>query len=154
MLAGLLSGCAVTVEKSPVVTSPVEQPKAQKSIPSQGEIVKLVQGTMALFADAVSTDAFDNFDAFYGAISNLWKAQTTTSDLRGNFSDFIVKKIDLSFVKGMKPTFSASPVIDENGMLTVTGYYPSKKFNAVFTLGYVYEHPLWKLATIDVETKR
>mgnify|MGYP001606493367 CR=1 FL=1 len=157
-----LSGCVVSIEKSPAddtskSAAPATQgtPDVSQTIPAQDELMKLVNGTMSLFADAIATDVLDNFDAFYNAISDTWKQQITTSDLRANFSEFISKKIDVSLVKTTPPTFSHAPSIDSLGVMTVEGSYPGNKMEVLFKLGYVYEYEAkaWKLLSIKVGVK-
>ncbi|MCX7974949.1 MAG: hypothetical protein N3B16_10710 [Candidatus Aminicenantes bacterium] len=48
---------------------------------------------------------------------------------------------------------SEPPVIDNSGVLRLRGYYATQPYKVNFDLGYLYEHPKWKLVATNIHTK-
>ena len=129
-------------------SSGVADQSISKTVPSDADIIKLVQTTMGDFASAVASKDFTNF---YQATANLWKTQISAKELQANFQSFIDKKVKFSFDASTLPTLSEKPSIDGVKILHVDGYYPSKDINVIFSLEYIYEYPNWKLVGIRVK---
>lgn len=149
---GLQPTTSTTATPSSATTPSTTTPSTATApaIPTDAEISQISGTSMADFASAVSAK---DFTAFYNSSSELWKAQTTPADLQKVFQVFIDKKIDLSFVSSTTPVFSQKPALNEQNILVVAGYYPTKDFNVNFEFEYVYEYPAWKLISIDVNVK-
>lgn len=119
-----------------------------KTIPSDSDLVKLVNNSIQLFGQAVKGD---DFSIFYSSISKLWQGQTTSEKLRDIFNSFVDQKIDITILNDTTPVFSEKPTIDENGVLILKGYYSYKDYQPVnFQVKYIYEYPDWKLIGIKV----
>ena len=125
-------------------------PSNKLELPSDEALVALTNASMTSFANAVDKADFQDF---YANISSLWSAQTSAEELKKAFQSFLDQKVDLSFIKGVKPTFSEKPTLDAQDVLVLSGYYPGQEKTAVFTLKFIYEHPTWKLAGIEVNVK-
>lgn len=120
----------------------------EKAIPSDSDLVKLVNHSMQLFGKGVKGD---DFSIFYASISKLWQAQTTPQALRESFKSFIDQKIDIAVLQDTMPVFNEKPAIDENGVLILKGYYAYQDYSRIdFQVEYIYEHPDWKLIGIKV----
>jgi len=75
----------------------------------------------------------------------------SVDEFKNAFISFIEQDIDLTTLKDMEPVISDAPRIDpETGALLVKGYYSSQPSVTNFDLKYIYEHPNWKLAAINV----
>lgn len=136
-------------EKEPAeaITS---QPAAGKEIPSEETLTSVINETISLLGAGINQNDFNDF---YGHISKLWQSQTDEPSLKMAFREFMEKKIDLTIVQGQTPVLSEAPYIDQDGVLRLKGYYPTQPYIVQFDLGYLYEHPQWKLISINVSTK-
>jgi len=120
-----------------------------KYAPTNDRGVALVRESIREFGMAV---AQRDFASFYAYISTLWRDQVTPEELAAAFKPFIEQEIDLSVLTKMSPVFDQQPKIDENGILHVSGHYPTKPSTLKFEFGYIKEGMKWKLmkAAIDI----
>jgi hypothetical protein len=123
---------------------------AAPPIPSDAELTKLAQTALIDFADAV---AAKDFNAFWQKTAKLWQAQVTAAELQKIFSAFVDAQPPLDAVRKIEPVFEAPPAVDDKGVLRVRGYVPAPR-QIGFQLGWVYEHPSWKLMSISVTMKK
>lgn len=119
-------------------------------LPSDDQVNALVTASINDFVDAVKAK---DFNTFYDNVSEVWKAQTNAGELEKAFEQLMDEKVDLGFVKTAKPVLNAKPELDQDNILVVDGTYPSKDANFAFHMGFVYEHPNWKLIGISVNLK-
>lgn len=117
------------------------------TVPDQESLTAMTDEAMHDFALAVNAR---DFGAFHAKLSTLWKSQITKEELYDIFKGFSEQEIDLTILEGMTPVFSEEPAIDDKSVLRVTGYYPTQPSLTHFRLSYLYEHPAWKLAGINV----
>lgn len=118
-------------------------------IPELPVLIATVKKYLSLFVTAIQQN---DFTSFHQAIATIWNVESTPEKLRDIFQEFSNKKFDLNFVHTAQPIFSAKPIIDQRGFLELHGYFPSKERNLVFSLLLTYEHPDWKLISIDVSS--
>lgn len=118
------------------------------TIPDQQSLIALTDESMHDFALAVNAGDFGDF---HSNISALWKSQITKEGLYDIFEAFSDQGVDLTILEGMTPVFSEQPLIDDNGILRLAGYYPTQPSLTSFRLSYIYEHPEWKLFGINVK---
>jgi hypothetical protein len=130
-------------------TSAAAAPPA--SIPSERELAALTHRSMKLFAAAV---ARDDFSELYAGLATAWKRQMSQSELRSAFRVFVDKQIPLGVVEASAPVFTAPPALGSDGLLTVTGHYPTRPLRVLFTLRFLDEDAQWRLASIEVNTKQ
>jgi hypothetical protein len=126
-------------------------------MPAPAQLADLVHGTLDLFTTAIRTG---DFHQFYGSISQQWKdgqrmtgeaaAGVTQKMLKDHFQGFIDQKIDISSVAGLPPVFDRPPIIDEGGLLELTGHFDMPLYRLNFDLAYAYELPRWKLFGINL----
>jgi hypothetical protein len=140
-------GLKETKEKEEATPSPRE---AAKEIPSEEALAEIINETVGLLGEGINKNDFTDF---YRHISKLWQSQTDESSLKKAFDEFISKKIDLTIVHGETPVVSEPPYIDQDGILRLKGYYATQPYIVQFELGYLYEHPRWKLIAINVSTR-
>jgi len=117
------------------------------TMPSKQEAVALIQTSLWTFSDAVIKA---DFTEFYSSISDIWKKETTATQLWDIFKSFVEKKVDLSFVKKDIPTIEKEPTL-QNDSLYMEGYYTLSDWVKVnFKLGYYMESWSWKLVWINI----
>ena len=119
------------------------------TLPDQYALLTIIHKYLMLFISALQQE---DFTVFYNDLAELWKVETNPLELKKTFQNFMEKNIDLSFVVNATPVISEQPVIDENGFVTVKGYYPSANQNLLFQLTLCYQHPDWKLLSIKIST--
>ena len=142
------------VSQSSTTTQPVSKDTVSKSgntIPSDSDLIKLTNDTMLSFAQAVKDNDFSDF---YSSISKLWQSHVTAQQLGNAFMSFTEKKVDFTPLSAVTPVFSGKPVIQDDGKLVVSGYYPYLGIKVNFALKYVYEDSNWKLDGINVLTTK
>ncbi len=125
-------------------------PATGKEIPSGEVLATMVNESVWILGDGLNKN---DLGAFYDHIAKLWQSQTDEPSLRQAFHEFIDKKIDLTIMHGQTPVLSEPPVIDKDGVLRLKGYYPTQPYVINFDLGYLYEHPNWKLVAVNINTK-
>jgi hypothetical protein len=122
-----------------------------RALPSEEETRKLVKESMAQFAEALKRKSFDDF---YNQVSKAWQAQLTKGQLQRAFQAFIDQQVDLGGTSDVEPIFETNPQMTMDGLLQVSGYYPTKPFEVKFAFKYAYELPEWKLFGLDVYLRR
>ena len=118
-----------------------------KPMPPEAEIKELVRENLVRFNTAIASASFDEF---YESVSTKWQDQLTKGQLQRAFQPFIDKKIDISGVSKIDPTFDTAPEVNSEGLLLLTGHYDTKPYGIVFTMRFFYELPEWKLFGLDV----
>jgi hypothetical protein len=122
---------------------------ANRPVPPEAEVQKLARATILDFDDAVRRKSFEDF---YTRISVRWQNQVSPKRIRNAFEPFIENKISLASlgIENVQPTFAAPPMVNGEGLLVVTGIFPTKPYRVAFSFKYMYEVPNWKLFGIDV----
>jgi len=120
----------------------------ETELPREEELRNLATATLLDLAHAINSQ---NFEDFYHKVAKLWQAQTNVGELHEAFRSFMDQHIDLTGLHGLEPVFSMEPQLGEDGVLRLEGYFPSQTSVTIFGLGYVYEHPQWKLLEISIE---
>ncbi len=111
------------------------------------DLKKLVNTTMYLFADAVSSG---DFSKLYETCASSVKEEMTAEEFADAFSSFVEGKVDVSIIKGTDPIFDNKPSIDPSRPLVLKGKYYTKLMTVKFRLTCLYEDNKWKLMGINV----
>ena len=53
----------------------------------------------------------------------------------------------------MRPQFDGPGILDDDGILLITGHYPTRPSQVSFEHGYIYEGLSWKLVQFMVDVK-
>jgi hypothetical protein len=104
-----------------------------------------------LFNNAIQQKSFGEF---YGSVSSKWRSTLTEGQLQRAFQPFVDQGVNMGGAVKTDPIFDPPPQITTEGLLLVTGHYPSKPYQVVFSLKYIYELPNWKLFGIDVNLRK
>lgn len=143
---GLSENRFTLVGKAPSFTDAVTQP-----VPPELELRQLVRDNLLRFNEAITSKSFD---AFYDSVSRKWQDQLTKGQLQRAFQPFIDKQIDLSGIQKVEPIWNSSVTVTTDGLLTLSGYYPTEPYQVHFALKFLYELPAWKLFGIDVNLRK
>lgn len=119
-------------------------------MPDEQAIKQLVAETIRSFNDAIQQKSFADF---YESVSAKWRSTLTERQLANAFQPFVDQGVNMGGALAMEPILDPPPQITTDGLLLVTGHYPSKPYQVVFALKYIYELPNWKLFGIDVNLR-
>ncbi|EOX1298574.1 hypothetical protein ACPD1E_003680 [Vibrio cholerae] len=128
-------------------SSGIQEESSPAEMPSEQEQVQLASKSMQIFAESVNEKSMVKF---YSHFSNLWQQQSSIEQIDEAFSDFYDIGVDLTVLGNYTPQFKVKPSIDENGALTITGFYPTKPDQVHFEQNYIYEGLGWKLMGFSV----
>ncbi|NNC99442.1 MAG: hypothetical protein HKN85_04595 [Gammaproteobacteria bacterium] len=127
------------------------QPESSSGqLPEENEQIKLVNDAMLVFVDCVSTQ---DMSGFHHHISNLWKQQYSVTDLEDAFRQFYEIGADLKILQNYSPIFDQQPAINAEGVLTISGYYPTEPSQVHFTQKFIVEGLNWKLVSFSVDVR-
>jgi hypothetical protein len=115
--------------------------------PEEKEVRRLIRENLLAFDQAV---ADRSFKAFYETLSATWRDTLTEGQLERAFQPFIDHQYRVTGVASTEAILDRQPALNSEGILVVSGYYPTKPFKTVFSLKFIYEMPKWKLFGIDV----
>ncbi|MFZ0488374.1 MAG: hypothetical protein WAL83_15370 [Arenicellales bacterium] len=136
-----------SIQKPP---SGIQERDAPIQAPSEEDQVKLVADAMHVFALSVNDKSMAKL---YSHLSNLWQRQATIEQLDKAFASFYDLGVDLTVLDGMSPRFSSRPAVDDDGVLLITGLYPTTPNQVHFEQRFVYEGLSWKLVGFSAEIK-
>lgn len=123
---------------------------SSSSIPTQAEQMTLVKQSMHDFLISVTAKDMTHFRS---TLSKLWQDQFTTEQLNQGFKAIIDEKADWSVLENFTPVLSSDTKIDNNGVLLLTGHYPTQPSQVQFEQKYIYEGTAWKLVGFSVQAK-
>ena len=87
-----------------------------------------------------------DMEHFRSTISKIWQSQYSTAQLNEAFGKVLKADIDLTVVDPIKPILDGDAKVNEKGVLTIKGHYPTKPSTLSFECNYVYEGIAWKLS--------
>ena len=115
------------------------------SVPDLDTLEGMVRQALSALALAVKTE---DFARFHQDISAAWRARSTPTDLAQAFASFVQAGQDLTPFAEVRPVFSATPAIGDDGVLHLRGYSPRPGGRLNFEMDYVFEYPAWKLTSV------
>jgi hypothetical protein len=117
------------------------------TMPDQQTIKAMARETLLRFHDAIHQKSFEDF---YGSVSGAWQEQLTVGMLTRTFQSFVDQQPDLTDIRDVEMNFDAPPRINSQGLLIVSGSYPTKPLRVVFSLTYYYDLPDWRIFGLRV----
>jgi hypothetical protein len=119
-------------------------------VPPTSKLERLVADSLQAFNTAVRAG---DFTSFHAILANVWKTETTPKKLQQVFQEFIEKEIDIGLLKDAEPQI-AMAAVNESGVLTVSGQYPTESSRVQYELEYANELDSWKLRGISVRVSK
>jgi hypothetical protein len=116
-------------------------------VPTEREARALALESLLAFNRAVQAK---NFTTFHKGIADVWRKQTTPAELQNAFNSFIEGEVDISPIADLQPVFDPAPGFDDDELLLLKGYYPTKPNKLRFKLRYIQEDGQWQLVNIAV----
>ncbi len=74
----------------------------------------------------------------------------TPADLAANFYDLRQTQLEMGPVAVITPVFATEPTVQQNGVLQLTGYFPTQPVRISFDLAYRFVGIRWRLLGISV----
>ena len=124
-------------------TASTPSPSSTPSIPNNEEQIALARQSMHDFAISLKNK---DMEYFRTTISKIWQSQYSTAQLNEAFGKVLQANLDLTVVDPIKPVLDGDAKMNENGVLTIKGHYPTKPSKLSFECNYVYEGIAWKLS--------
>jgi len=131
-------------------TSLGTQDEASHEMPSEQDLIRLVNLSMSVFAESVSNKSMVKL---HSHVSNLWQQQFSPEKFDEAFSSFFDLGLDLRLLEDFSPQFITKPRIDKDGILVITGLYPTQPNQVHFEQKYLYEGLRWKLVGFSTDIK-
>ena len=122
-----------------------------RPVPDDKTARALALEALLLFNDALQKKSFADF---YTEVSKTWQKQLTVGQLNRAFQPFIEHEVNLAGIAKVEPIFETAPIVTSDGILVLTGYYPTERYRVIFTVRFIYELPRWKLFGIDVTLRK
>jgi hypothetical protein len=131
-------------------TAPASAPQQQQQLPvSLEQALYLIRSTLLTLNDANRTG---NYTVLRDLAAPDFQAKNTAADLAQSFSDLRRRNFDLFSVALAAPQLSAAPALDGNGMLRLTGAFPTRPLQINFDLLFQNVGGQWRLFGISVAT--
>ncbi len=96
-----------------------------------------------------------NLTGNYAVLRDLgtpkFKSTFTPADLAAAFADIRAKKIDLSSIAVVDPTYQTPIPIDENGVLKIDGFFPTEPVRINFSAAFQLVDGKWMMAGLSVK---
>lgn len=152
LLVPLASGSAWAQENLPT-DAPVPAPKASHLAPalpvSLEQALYLIRSTLLTLNDA---NRSGNYTVLHDLAAPDFQANNTAADLGQNFADLRYRNFDLYGAALLAPQFTETPVLDQNGLLRLSGYFPTQPQQIRFDLAFQVVAGQWRLFAIAVAT--
>jgi hypothetical protein len=118
-------------------------------VPNDNSVLVLIQTTLIALNQANATS---NYTVFRELGSPDFQTGNSTAKLAEIFANLRQKNIDMSAILLLKPKLLSKPMIDPEGMLRVTGFFPTHPFQVNFDLLFQPAEAQWRLFGISVGT--
>jgi hypothetical protein len=123
---------------------------AQPSLPVRLEqALYLIRSTLLTLNDANRTG---NYTVLRDLAAPDFQARNTAADLGLNFLDLRRRNFDLYAAALLAPQFTAAPGLDQQGVLRLAGYIPTRPLEIKFDLTFQIVAGQWRLFAIAIAT--
>jgi hypothetical protein len=135
----------------PAPQAPASAPTLQKqNLPvSVEQALYLIRSTLLTLNDA---NRSGNYTVLRDLAAPDFQARNTAADLGQSFSDLRRRNFDLYGAALLAPQLTAAPALDQNGMLRLTGYIPTRPMQINFDLLFQVVGGQWRLFGISIAT--
>ena len=144
-----VTAASVSTEEQRPARPPPAAPQ-QPTLPvSLEQSLYLIHSTLLTLNDANRTG---NYTVLRDLAAPDFQARNTAADLAQSFADLRRRNFDLFSVALAAPQLSSAPALDGNGMLRLTGSFPTRPLQINFDLLFQNAGGQWRLFGISVAT--
>lgn len=147
----LVCGSAWAQQKAD--TAPAPSPKASRLAPaldvSLEQALYLIRSTLLTLNDA---NRSGNYTVLHDLAAPGFQARNSAADLGQSFADLRHRNFDLYGVALLAPQFTETPALDQNGLLHLSGFFPTQPQQIKFDLAFEISAGQWRLFAIAVAT--
>jgi hypothetical protein len=118
-------------------------------VPDDDRLLVLIQTTLIALNQANATS---NYTVFREIGAPGFQAGNSTAKLSEIFANLRNSNIDMSAILLLQPKLLRKPTIDAEGMLRITGVFPTHPFQVNFDLAFQSVEEQWRLFAISVGT--
>jgi hypothetical protein len=148
-----VTAVSVATEEQRPAQAPAPAPAAapqQQQLPVPLEqALYLIRSTLLTLNDANRTG---NYTVLRDLASPDFQNRNTAADLSDSFADLRRRHFDLFSVALAAPQLAAAPALDGNGLLRLTGFFPTRPQQINFDLLFQNVGGQWRLFGISVAT--
>ncbi|MCB0330028.1 MAG: hypothetical protein KDD70_10200 [Bdellovibrionales bacterium] len=117
------------------------------SLPGEPVQITLVQGAMNAFGESVNEKDMSKFHSY---ISQLWQSQFNIEKLDEAYKGLYEMDGDLTKVSKLPPVFSEPAKLTDQGVMQISGFFPTKPKQVNFEQQFVREGTQWKLLGFNI----
>ncbi len=85
--------------------------------------------------------------------SPSFRDANTSAMLAGIFAKLRARNLDLSPIVLFDPVFAVQPTYHQQGLLQMTGHFPTRPLHVVFNMSFRYLSNRWYLEAISIDTR-
>jgi hypothetical protein len=111
-------------------------------------VLILIRTTLVAVQQANQTD---NYSVLYGISAPGFQQVNSSQRLSQIFANLRAKNFDLSGVVVLEPQLVALPELYSNGVMRITGFFPSVPMQVYFDLQFIPVEGQWRLVAISVD---
>jgi len=148
-LISVTATSAAAEEQRPAQAPAAAAPQQPQLPVSLEQALYLIRSTLLALNDANRTG---NYTVLHDLTAPDFQARNTAADLSDSFADLRRRHFDLFSVALAAPQLSAPPALDGNGMLRLTGFFPTRPAQINFDLLFQNTGGQWRLFGISVAT--
>ena len=135
-------------EKAPTATAKTS--RLSPALPvSLEQALYLIRSTLLTLNDA---NRSGNYTVLHDLAAPDFQTQNSAADLGQSFADLRQRNFDLYGAALLAPQFTEAPVLDQNGLLRLAGYFPTRPQQISFDLVFQVASGQWRLLAISVST--
>jgi hypothetical protein len=144
-----VTAIGVATEEQRPAQAPAAAAQQQQLAVSLEQALYLIRSTLLTLNDANRTG---NYTVLRDLASPDFQSKNTAADLSDSFADLRRRHFDLFSVALAAPQLAAAPALDGNGMLRLTGFFPTRPQQINFDLLFQNVAGQWRLFGISVAT--
>ena len=141
---GAVSGSAIAQTAASASTAP---PPSPMPVPNELELAKLIWSTMSAIDSA---NLSGNYSVLRDVSAPAFQINNDASRLSKIFENLRTSGVDLSNTMLLAPTYSTAPVIVQQGVLHVKGYFGLRPTAIGFDLYYQWSSGRWRLFGVSI----
>jgi hypothetical protein len=126
-------------------------PASAQKVPDAATQEVLIKTSLLTFNDA---NTVNNYTVLHARLSKPFRDQFSPDKLAETFKGFRDQHVYLDVIAAKPPISSEEAKVDDNGKLTLKGYFDTLPSRVSYDLAYIMSDSEWKLVRINVDVKK